>query len=62
MTSGGAAVDAKLVLDGDYIDAIDVEEVSRAPIGIEFPFVDFKSYLSRIIITSGRSLTAPTTH
>ena len=51
MTAGGSAVNAKLVLDRDYLDIIDVEEVSRAPIGIEFLFVDFKSYLSRIIIT-----------
>ena len=51
MTSGGSAVNAKLVLDRDYLDIIDVEVVSRAPIGIEFLFVDFKSYLSRIIIT-----------
>src|ERR1700686_1861900 len=53
MTSGGAAVDAKLVLDRDYLYIIDVEEVSRAPKGIEFLFIDFKSHLSRIIITFG---------
>jgi hypothetical protein len=34
MTSGGSAVDAKLVLDRDYLYIIDIEKVSRAPIGI----------------------------
>ncbi len=53
MTSGGSAVNAELVLDRDYLHIIDVEEVSRAPVGIDFPFVDFKSHLSRIIITFG---------
>jgi hypothetical protein len=53
MAAGGSPVDAELVLDRDYLDVIDVEEVSRAPIGIEFLFVDFKSHLRRIIITLG---------
>ena len=53
MAAGRPPVDAKLVLDRDYLDVIDVEEVSRAPIGIEFLLVDFKSHLSRIIITFG---------
>ena len=59
MTAGGSAVDAKLVLDRDYLDVVDVEEVRRAPIGIEFLFVDFKSYLRRIIITFGSIIDCP---
>ena len=51
MTPGRPAVDAKLVLHRDDLDVIDVQEIRRAPIGVEFLLVDLKPNARRIIIT-----------
>lgn len=53
MTASRSAVDAKLVLNRDYLDVVDVKVVCRAAIGIEFFFVDLKTYSIRIIVTFG---------
>ena len=53
MTSGRPAVDAKLMLDRDDLDVINVQEIRRAPVGVEFLLVDFKTNARRIIVTFG---------
>ena len=62
MAAGRSAVDAELVLDRDDLDVVDVQEFRRAPIGIEFLFINLKSHPSRIVVAFGRSLTEPTMH
>jgi hypothetical protein len=53
MAPGRPAVDAKLVLDQDYLNIVDIEEIGGAAIGIEFLFVDLKSDASRIVVAFG---------
>jgi hypothetical protein len=53
MASSGSTVDAILVLDQDYLDVVDVEEVGGPAIGIEFLLVDLKSYPRRIVVAFG---------
>src|SRR5437763_9090201 len=51
MTSGRAAIDAKFVLDRDDLDVINVQEIRRAPVGVDLLFVDLKTDARRIIVT-----------
>jgi hypothetical protein len=53
MAASWPAVDAKLVLDQDYLHVVDVEEIGCAAIGIEFLFVDLKSDPSWIVVAFG---------
>jgi hypothetical protein len=43
LTPGRPAVDAELVLDQNYLDIVNIEEIGGAAIGIEFLFVDLKT-------------------
>jgi hypothetical protein len=53
MAAGRPPVDAKLVLDQDYLRVVDVHEIGCAAIGIEFLLVDLKSDPSWIVIALG---------
>src|SRR5258708_35023922 len=53
MVPGGPAVDAKFVLNQDYLHIVDIEEIGGASIGIEFLLVDLKSDASRIVVAFG---------
>jgi hypothetical protein len=53
MAPGRPAVDAKLVLDQNYLNVVDIEEIGGAAIGIEFFFVDLKSDPSGIVVAFG---------
>src|SRR4051794_24867078 len=53
MAAGRPAVDAKLVLDQDYLYVVDVEEIGCAAVGIEFLLVDLKSDSSWIGVAFG---------
>src|SRR5258708_9320164 len=53
MFRGGPAVDAKFVLNQDYLHIVDIEEIGGASIGIEFLLVDLKSDASRIVVAFG---------
>jgi hypothetical protein len=55
VAAGRSAVDAKLVLDRNDLDVVDIEEVSRAAIGIEFLFVNLEPY-SRWIVIAFRAI------
>src|SRR5271163_2702895 len=50
MAARWSPVDAKLVLDRHHLNIIDVQEVSRATIGINFFFINLKSDSTRIVI------------
>jgi hypothetical protein len=41
------------VLDQDYLDIVDIEEISGTAIGVEFVFVDLKSDPRRIVVAFG---------
>jgi hypothetical protein len=53
MASGSPAVDAKLVLERNDLDVVDVEEIGRTAVGIEFLLVDLKADTSWIIVAFG---------
>jgi hypothetical protein len=53
MASGRPAVDAKLVLQRNDLDVVDVEEIGRTAVGIEFLLVDLKADTNWIIVAFG---------
>jgi len=53
MAAGRPTINAELVLDQDYLDIVDIEEISGPAIGVEFVFVDLKSDPRRIVVAFG---------
>src|SRR5438067_8305233 len=50
MTASRPSVDAKLVLDRDDLDVVNVQEIRRTPVGVDLLFVDLKTDTRRIIV------------
>src|SRR5258708_22087204 len=53
MAAGRSPIDAKFVLDQDYLHVVDVEKIGCATIRIEFLLVDLKSDASWIVVSFG---------
>ena len=50
MAARRSAVDAELVLHAEHIDVVEVQEVRRAPVGIEVLLVKLEAHTRRIVV------------
>ena len=53
MAAGLAAENAELVLHAEHVGVVEVQEIRRAPVGVDLAVVQLETHRGRIIVTAG---------